>query len=221
MENLKTTILKKIETKHIEQKPRWQFLVYNILGIVLGIVMFIITLFLVQFIMLTIREYTIAHGFGIVSSSIGFITTITFWFIIIVSIALIIGLYRWFRSHTHLYRYKNIYTGIMTIAIIIGTTVGIRLFDQSMQFARIGEKQIPGIHQIDQSIRPPRPNGLLSGEIIMIRDTVIAIKTPSQKIFYTQIPLFEQVQTDFKIGDRITVFGIVNGDQIDAQRIVK
>lgn len=221
MENLKTTILNKIETKHIEQKPRWQFLVYNILGIVLGIIMFVITLFLVQFVMLIIREHAIAHGIGIIGSSIGFITTLTFWFVIIVGIVLIIGLYQWFRNHAHLYRYKNIYTGIITIAIIIGTTVGIRLFDQSMQFARIGEKSIPGIHQIDQAIRPPRPNGLISGTILMTRDNILAIKTNDRKILYVHVPPFEQIQNNFEIGDRVTVFGIIHEDQVDAQRIVK
>jgi hypothetical protein len=173
MENLKNTILEKIETKTIEQKPQWQFVVYGILGIGIGIGILIVTLFLVQFLMLVIHEYTVAHGVGIVGSPIGFAGNVTFWLVLLIGIGLVIVFYRWLQQHTHLYRYKNFYTMIMAVAIIAGLALGIKLFDQSMQFARIGERQIPIIHQLDRAARPPRPNGLLSGKIVMIQNDII------------------------------------------------
>ena len=221
MENLKNTLLKKIESKTIEQKPRWHFVVYTLLGIILGITLFVITLFLIQFILLIVREYTVASTVGIVESSLGFIRTISFWSVVIIGIGSAVAFYRWLQNHTHLYQYKNLYTIIMVAAIIAGSIIGIQLFDRSMQFARIGEQPIPVIHQLDRAGRPPRPNGLLSGEIIMIRDNILAIKTNDEKILYVHVPPFEQIQNDFKIGDRITVFGIIHEDQVDAQRVVK
>ncbi len=221
MENLKNTLLKKIESKSIEQKPRWRFVVHGILGVVLGIGILVVTMFLVQFLMLIIHEYTIAHGVGIVSSPLGFAGNIAFWIVLVVGIGLVIGFYQWLQGHTHLYRYKHLYTTIMIIAIIVGSAIGIRLFDRSMQFARIGEHPIPGIHQLDRAARPPRPNGLISGTIVMTRDNIVAVKTNDQKIFYVHVPPFEQIEQNFEIGDRVTVFGIIHDDQVDAQRIIK
>jgi hypothetical protein len=221
MENLKNTILEKIETKTIEQKPQWQFVVYGILGIGIGIGILIVTLFLVQFLMLVIHEYTVAHGVGIVGSPIGFAGNVTFWLVLLIGIGLVIVFYRWLQQHTHLYRYKNFYTMIMAVAIIAGLALGIKLFDQSMQFARIGERQIPIIHQLDRAARPPRPNGLLSGKIVMIQNDIMAIQTDNRAIFYIHVPPFEQLSSSFTVGDRVTVFGIIHDDQVDAQMVVR
>jgi uncharacterized membrane protein HdeD (DUF308 family) len=221
MENLKNTLLKKIESKSIEQKPRWRFVLYGIFGIILGGVILTLTLFLVQFLILIIHEYAITHGIGIIESPLGFASNSVFWILSIIGIGLIIGFYRWLQGHTNLYRYTYIYTTIVVAAIIIGSVVGIRLLDQSMRFARIGERPIPGIHQLDRAGRPPRPSGLLSGKIIVVQGDRMSVQTSNRDIFYIRIPPFEQIEQDFEIGDRVTVFGIIHDDQVDAQRIIK
>jgi hypothetical protein len=101
------------------------------------------------------------------------------------------------------------------------TLASIKLFDQSMRFARIGERQIPIIHQLDHAARPPRPNGLLSGKILMIQNDVMAIQTINREIFYIKVPPFEQLSSGFTVGDHVTVFGIIHDDQVDAQMVVK
>ncbi len=221
MEHLKDTILKKIETKSIEKIPRWQFVLHGIFGIISGVLLFIITIFIVQLVLLVIQEYNVSHLIGIIPSRYGFFQAVSFWTILIIGIALSIGFYRWIRNHGHFYRYKNFYTIIVSFALIVGSVVAIRSFDTSMQFARIGEHPIPGIHQLDQAARPPRPTGLLSGVVVINNESLLAIKTRDGKIFYVKIPLFEQLENDFDTGDRVTVFGIIYNDQIDAKRIVK
>lgn len=221
MENLKNTLLKKIESKSIEQKPRWQFVVYTLLGILLGFGILILSMFFVQLLMLVIHEYILAHRIGTIESSSEFLSDGGFWVIVILGIGLVTGLYHWFKNHTHLYRYKNLYLGIIIIAIIIGSAIGIRLFDRQMRFARIGERPIPGIHQLDRAARPPLPGGIISGKILMIQDAILALQSHDQKIYYVRIPPFEQLENDFEINDRITVFGIIHEDEIDAQRIIE
>jgi hypothetical protein len=156
-----------------------------------------------------------------IESSFGFIKKISFWVVIIIGIGSTFSFYKSLKNNTHLYQYRNLYTIIMVAAIIAGSVIGIQLFDRSMQFARIGEQPIPIIHQLDRAGRPPRPSGLLSGTVVTIRNTIITIRTHSQKIFYILVPPFEQIQNNFEIGDQITVFGIIHDDQVDAQRVVK
>jgi hypothetical protein len=221
MENLKNTLLKKIESKTIEQKPRWQFIVYTLLGILLGLGILVLSMFFVQLLMLVIREYTLAHRIGTIGSSVEFLSDGGFWIVVILGIGLVAGLYHWLKNHTHLYRYKNLYLGIIILAIIIGSAIGIQLFDRQMQFARIGERPIPGIHQLNRAARPPIPGAIVSGKILMIQDAILALQSRDQKIYYVRIPSFEQLENDFETNDRITVFGIIHGDEIDARRIIE
>lgn len=209
----------KIHTGQVQQKPAWYFMLHTIAITLLGLVLFLVSIFWGSFLLLTLREYSIFTRIGIGLTNL--LENILFWIFIICGISFGILCYRWLREHTSLYRYRHIYTGIIVVSIVLGIGVAINVVDRETYFLQMGEKSIPGLSHMNKHIRPPRPSVLTEGRVLFIDDTfiIIASKHSNEKI-YVQIPSDLVLTTDININNSLIVLGIRDADHIYAQEII-
>lgn len=216
--NLKENILHKITTEKVTPKPAWYFALHTVGIIILGIVLFFISIFWASFLFLIIHEYSMFARIGIDMTML--LQNILFWIFIICGIGVGVLCYRVLRDNTTLYRYRHIYTGIIVISIILGIGVAVNMLDPEDRFARIGEHGVPGITSMDRSIRPPRLSIAAVGKIIAINDDIIVIKSLRETavIYVHTPPTFVNM---LSVGDNIMAFGERNGHDIYAYNIIK
>jgi hypothetical protein len=219
MNNLKNNIMDKIRTGEVKQKPSWYFILHTMGIALLGILLFFISIFWSSFLMLTLREYSMFTQIGI-----GFTTllqSILFWIFITCGIGFGVLCYRFLRDHTSLYRYRHIYSGIMVTAIVLGIGFSMNLIDREADWLTRSSAPVPGFSSFNRSMRPPRPEIITEGKVLLIYDDTIMIqeKNYREKI-YVKIPDSTLIMKNISLDDHVAVVGIKEHNIIYAQDII-
>ena len=217
--NLKHNIMDKINTGQVKQKPTWYFMVHTVGITLLGIVLFFVSIFWSSFLMLVLREYSIFAQIGIGLTTL--LQSILFWVFIICGIGFGVLCYRWLRNHTSLYRYRHVYSGIIVIAIVLGIGFSMNLLDREADWLHRSGTTVPGFSRFDQSMRPPRPDIITEGKVLLIYDDVIMIQEKNHREkMYVKIPDSTLITKNISIGKYVVIIGIREGATIYAQDII-
>lgn len=211
--------MSKIHTGQVKQRPAWYFMMHTMGIILLGIILFFVSIFWSSFLLLMLREYSAFAQIGIGVTTL--LQNILFWMFVICGIGFGILCYRWLRSHTSLYRYRHVYSGIMVIAIVLGIGFSMNLIDRQAEWLHRGGATVPGFSRFDKSIRPPRPDIITEGKTLSVHDDIIIIQEKhNREKIYVKVPDELLIMKNISIGDHVVIIGIREGNIIYAQDII-
>lgn len=215
--DIKKNILEQVQSGKITPHSRGYFMIQTSLAVLSGIILFIVSIYWVNFLMLLADEYRTFSHVGISLAIL--LKNILFWLFVILGFGIVYQCFLWLQKHTTLYRYRYWYTVSMLIALVLGTSFAAGLLDPDRSIGRVGEHGIPGLSHIDR-LRPPRTSIVTSGRIILTHDHVFMMKSlRDRELLYVRVP--EVLIGDFIPGDEVIVFGDRERDYINAYDIIK
>lgn len=209
----------KIHTGQVKQRPAWYFIAHTIGISSFGIILFFVSIFWSSFLMLMLREYSMFAQIGIGVAML--LQNILFWIFVTCGIGVGILCYRWLRDHTSLYRYRHIYSGIIVVAIVLGVGFSMNLIDKEADWLHRSGTTVPGFSRFDRSMRPPRPDIITEGKVLLMYDDIIMIQEKNHREkMYVKIPDGLLIIKNISMGDHVAIIGIREGTTIYAQDII-
>ena len=166
MNNLKDTILQKIQTGELSMRPRWYFLLQG-LGFFLatGIVALVV-IYLASFVLFVLHQSGVwlAPLFG-VAGIVLFVVTSP-WLIISCTVFFLVVLHLLVRHYAFSYRRPLLYSliGIVVTVVAIATLLhGFAMHDMMRDFSR--RHDLPGLSPMYRDFGDRRPPGVVTGYI--------------------------------------------------------
>lgn len=199
------TILKKIESGAIRQKPKWHFVLVTLSFVFALVTLSLIFLYLVSFVGLVLREHLIFDALSFGPRTV-FTIMHTLPFLLIVLVATVFLL-----LHVLVRHFAFAYMKPVMVTLLLGLLLTLVLFasvllgDKNSRIAKIGEgRHVPGIEALHVRFRDQIPPLVLHGSIVNKQDGVYVIRDVHDKEL--QVMLTENTRTDkemYEVGDRV------------------
>jgi len=209
------------KAKKLGMKPKSHFILKTVFFGLSIVAFFMLTLFLISFIgfVLRINSFWYLPRFGLQGMGIFFGGLP--WILIFVSLALIMLLYFFSKRFSFVYKKPVIYSLIIiiTLVLLFGFTIsktGLHggLFDQ----AEKGRLPIMGVFYKNYAQRGLKE--ISKGTVLDIQGNIVSLKDITGKE-YEVIIASSTKGFDFKVGDRILIFGKQYDGTIWAKKILK
>ena len=164
MQNLKESILEKVEgkikSKNIKMKPKWYFIFKSILVISFFCILFLATIYIGNFILLIFHEHKeVFDSLNINPFNffriMEFVKTIPMLLFLLV-IVFIFSLYKLIKDYAFVYRNNFLYVTLILILAILFIVINIHIFlDKDFRAAKFGERgELPFIRYLHSYYRP-------------------------------------------------------------------
>jgi len=140
LKDIKVDIVNYIKTNKVTMKPRWHFILFALLRVIAVVVVFVSILYLASFITLVMREHELFRALGLRPQSVhGFMLSVP-WFLVVLSLILLVLLEVLTRKFQFVYRRPIVYSifALLVLVLVVGAIV--REVDKEFRFARFGEK---------------------------------------------------------------------------------
>lgn len=137
--SIQENIIESIKSGKVHMKPRWYFVLRFVLNILLVCLVFFVTVYLLSFIGLVLREKELFNLFDLSPGGMKMLMTSIPWVIVMLSISLVMVLYVLVRDHSFVYKkpVAYIFSGLVLLVILIGFVI--HILDVNFRFARLGE----------------------------------------------------------------------------------
>lgn len=220
--NIIKGLLSKIKSGEVKMRPKYYFVLRGILFASAFVVLFLFMIFLAGFIVFYLRISGVwfLPRFGLFGIKILFSSLP--WFLIVLSLILIVTLELFAGRISFIYKRPLIYSlvSIIVIVLVVGLIIGFTSFHTNLFFkAQTGKLPIIGPVYKERFILPDIQN-VHHGVIYEIRDNSLFIENPRGEILEVIGGDFNIINENIKIGVPILVVGERTGNVIQA-RFVK
>lgn len=141
--SIQENIIDSIKSGKVHMKPRWYFVLKFILHILLLVVVFFASIYLLSFIGLVLHEKELFNIFDLSPKGLKVLMSSIPWIIVMLSVCLFIVLYVLVKDYSFVYRKPLAYSffGLIMFVVLVGFII--HVFDVNFKFARMGEDQRP------------------------------------------------------------------------------
>lgn len=217
--NLQAKILNAIKKGEVIMRPRWHFVLKTILGVLGGVIVSLVLVYLISLIIFGLRETGIlfAPGFGF-RGVIVFLQSLPWLLILLVGVFLIV-LELLVQKYSFAYRRPLLYSAFAILAVVIVTGwVLTRTPLHGAIMYRIERFHVPVVGQVYRDIREPVFRNAEVGKIIFINPHGFDIENPKQEIIIVTVTPATRIlrQVQLETNDYVMVIGNRIGNQIEA-----
>lgn len=223
-EELKNKILEQIKTGHVKMKPRFRFILETFLYIFGIILASLFALYLISFIIFTLRASgaLAAPGFGLRGIGILFISLP--WLLIVISIVLIIIMELLVKHFSVAYRRPMLYSLLFIIAL---STFGALIVDKAdlhqALFIRARQNRLPIAGPLYDTFDSFKPDNLHRGIILTVSTSSLELQTlrdtTSTVSFESLLEKYPELLEALQEGNPILIIGKKIGTDITAENI--
>jgi len=222
--NIEKEISEKIKSGDIKMKSRAYFVWRAILFITAIVVLFLFAIYLISFIIFTLRTSGVwflpnfgFHAIGILLGSLP-------WLLIALSMVLILALEAFAEKISFVYHRPVMYSLIFIVVVVFlaSLLIGMTSFHSSL-FESAYDQHLPVIGQLYRSYGAPRIHNVHNGVVTKLTSDGVVIETPNGEVLTVifNAKNLSVLQTTIKVGDTIVVVGEKNGSTIQASDVQK
>lgn len=139
LKNIKDRIVCSIEERKLAMKPRWHFVCYALLRVLVAMIVFASVVYLASFISLVMREHQLFEMFGLRPRGIWNFMMGLPWLLVMLSLALLIVLEVMARKFAFVYKRPAAYSLFILVLLVLGAGFVVHQVDSEFRFARVGE----------------------------------------------------------------------------------
>jgi len=213
MISMKEKMLAKINTGEVKMMPRWYFVLRGLLWASLGVVLFLVAIYVLSFFLFFLRETGLwfAPGFGLEGLMLFVVSSP--WILVAAVGGFVLVLYLLVRSYAFSYKKPLVYSMIGIVLAVIGIASvlqSVGFHDRTRDFAET--HRVPGLAPLYRSLDEKPPKDVTKGEVILVTSTALQIATREGNIVVHISDTTKMPKTAVTVGERVEVFGPnVNG----------
>ncbi len=203
--NIHNTILKKIESGAIRQKPKWHFVLMTLSVVFALSALLLIFLYLVSFVGLVLREHLIFDTLSFGPRTVFTIMHTLPFLLIVLVITVFLLLHVLVRYFAFAYMKPVMLTLGLGLLLTLLLFASVLLGDKDSRIARLGEgRHVPGIEMLHVRFRDRMPPVALHGIVVSNKDGVLVIRDANGKEL--EVLFTENTRTDkeaYEIGEQV------------------
>lgn len=216
---MKDQILQKINMQELSMRPKSSFIWKIAIVVFLTIVVFIISVFICNFILFHIIES--GRGALLEFGPRGYISFLRFfpWTLLLADIALIMGLQSLLKTFEFGYKRPGIYlaAGLVIVVLASGLIVSMStpLNKELQRQSQIGHLPRPVGEFYDQARRPPGERGICECRVLEVSESTIIVQdvhNEARTPITIQLP--PEFSHDFEVGSILFIAGDILNDEI-------
>ena len=175
--NIHNSILKKIESGAIRQKPKWQFLLVTLMCMFALIALFLVLLYLVSFAALVLREHLFFDAFSFGPRAVFAVLHTLPFLLVLLTVTVLLILHVLVRHFAFAYMKPVVVTlggGLLVTFVLFGAVL---FMDTNSRIAHFGEgRHVPGIDILHSRFRDRMPPLATHGVVISAGTSTYTIR---------------------------------------------
>ena len=219
MNDIKETIIRKIQEGQVHMQPRWHFVLRTALIVVGTVLVALAVLYLFSFVLFVLHRNGLLFAPGLGMRGLAFFVMSSPWLLIVLMGAFLVTLYLLVKHYAFSYRRPLVYSILAIALFAIGgasTLHALSVQERIGVFAQ--QHNVPGMGPLYKTMTERRADGVTLGVVIELHQTGFTLETEDGED--VDVHVTKRTKTPrglrYDVDDTVFVFGDRDGDTITA-----
>lgn len=219
MNDLKETIIRKIQEGHVHMQPRWHFVLRTTLIVVGTVIVALGVVYLFSFVLFVLHRNGLLFAPGLGVRGLVFFVASSPWLLIVLVGAFLVTLYLLVKHYAFSYRRPLVYSILAIALFAIGGASILHAFSMHERIGAFAQQHnVPGMGPLYKKMTERRPDGVTHGVVMELHPSGFRLETEDGED--VDVRVTNRTKTPrglgYDVDDTVLVFGDRDGDTITA-----